>query len=214
MQAKTILPVLHATMWIAIWSTAMIGLTATAFAQNQPVATDSLVKVVESGDLTALRTRLSSGADPNTPEDSEFFKGWTPLMAAAYSGNVDAARLLLGFGAKVNARNQFGATALDIALRAGKTQVAAFLRSRGARATGASASPPSSPPSSSASLCSAGGGVWAEEGTTLQETTQRSRKKSDGTTVLAVTTIQKTCLHGLWKESSKTTKEKPLQSDK
>ncbi len=112
MQAKTILPVLHATIWIAIWSTAMIGLTATAFAQNQPVATDSLVKVVESGDLTALRTRLSSGADPNTPEDSEFFKGWTPLMAAAYSGNVDAARLLLGFGAKVNARNQFGATAL------------------------------------------------------------------------------------------------------
>jgi len=98
----------------------------------------SLAKLVESGDLTALRARLTSGANPNDPDDS-ISKGWTPLMEAAYYGNVAAARLLLDFGASVNVKTQFGKTALDIAIssgcsicstRNGNVQVADLLRSR------------------------------------------------------------------------------------
>ena len=98
--------------------------------QRRAVSTDSLVRVVEIGDLRALRTRLSSGANPNQPDDS-VSKGWTALMAAAYSGNVEAARLLLNSGAAIGAKTQFGKTALDIAVGNGKTEVADLLSCAG-----------------------------------------------------------------------------------
>jgi hypothetical protein len=44
MKAKTNLNVPQATKWIAIWSTAMICLTVTAFAQKQTVGASSLTK--------------------------------------------------------------------------------------------------------------------------------------------------------------------------
>ena len=107
---------------------------ATASAQGPTVVVDSLVGAVARGDMAVLRARLSSGANPNTSDDSKV-KGWTPLMEAAYSGNVEATRLLLDAGAKIDAKNKFGATALDVAVLGGKTQVAEFLRSRGAKGT-------------------------------------------------------------------------------
>ncbi len=97
-------------------------------AQGQGAASDSLVKV-EHGDIAALRARLSSGANPNEPDDS-VVPGFTPLMAAAATGNVDAARLLLDARAVIGARTQQGSTALDIAVRGGKHEVAGLLRSR------------------------------------------------------------------------------------
>jgi TonB family protein len=98
-------------------------------AQGQVALVDTLVKLVERGDLAGLRARLSSGANPNASDDS-VVKGWTPLMAAAYSGNVDAARLLLDSGAAIDAKTQQGSTALDIAVRGGKPQVSELLRRR------------------------------------------------------------------------------------
>lgn len=117
---------------IALWSVPMVGLTLMAFAQGRVGAKDSLVKVVERGDLVKLRTRLSSGANANEADNS-VVKGWTPLIAAAYSGNVEAARLLLDAGAAIEARTQFNKTALDVALSVGNTQVAELLRCRGAK---------------------------------------------------------------------------------
>lgn len=104
-------------------------------------ATDPLITAVHRGDLTAIRTLLSSGSNPNTP-DTYFLKGWTPLMEAAYSGNVEAARLLLDAGATRDLKTEHGKAALDIAVaagcsicstRTGNTQVAELLRSRGAK---------------------------------------------------------------------------------
>jgi len=126
MQAKSTLGVFQATKWIAVCST-LIGLMASAQGQA-----DSLVYVVERGDLKALRTRLASGENPNKSDDS-IVKGWTPLMAAADRGNVEAARLLLEYGAVVDARTQYGSTALDITARhrdSASRQVAELLRSR------------------------------------------------------------------------------------
>ncbi|MGD1103345.1 MAG: HEAT repeat domain-containing protein [Terriglobia bacterium] len=93
---------------------------------------DSLTRLVERGDLAALQTRLSSGANPNE-SDGSVAKGWTPLMEAAYTGNVAAARILLEAGAAIDAKTEFGKTALDVALASGKTQVAELLRGRGAK---------------------------------------------------------------------------------
>jgi len=95
--------------------------------QVQAAAGDSLAKVVELGDMPTLRARLAAGANPNETDDA-VVKGWTPLMAAADAGNVDAARLLLDSGAALDAKTQQGSTALDIAMRSGKAQVAEFLR--------------------------------------------------------------------------------------
>ena len=61
---------------------------------------------LRSNDLPALAeiARL----DPNQPDR----QGMTPLMHAAAVGTLDAVRLLLDAGARVDARNAFGATAL------------------------------------------------------------------------------------------------------
>jgi peptidoglycan hydrolase-like protein with peptidoglycan-binding domain len=104
--------------------------------------TDPLTSAVKRGDLGGIRALLASGASPNASGDPHI-KGWTPLMQAAFSGNVDAARLLLDSGATVDATNEFGKTALYVALRAGcstcstltgNLQVAELLRGRGAKA--------------------------------------------------------------------------------
>jgi hypothetical protein len=60
-------------------------------------------------------------------------RGGTPLMAAAYVGNASAARLLLDHGTKVDTKNFFGKTALDLATIGGKKDVADLLRSHGAK---------------------------------------------------------------------------------
>lgn len=136
MQAETTLTSPPTSKLVAIWSAAMIGLMVAAFAQGQAVVAESLAKVVERGDLPTLRARLSSGENPNEPDDSAIkVKGWTPLMAAAYSGNIEAARILLDAGATLNAKTEFGRTALDVAVVGGKPQVAELLRSRGAKDT-------------------------------------------------------------------------------
>jgi Ankyrin repeats (3 copies) len=116
------------------------------FAQGQTVAKDSLAKLVDRGDVITLRALLASGANPNTPDNS-VVSGWTALMAAAFSGNVEAARILLDSGAAIEAKTGFGKTAMDVALAARKPQVAELLVSRGAKSTAPLVEQePSSPP--------------------------------------------------------------------
>jgi hypothetical protein len=102
-------------------------------------AAEPLITAVHRGNLDAVRKLLSSGANPNV-SDTCFIKGWTPLIEAAYSGNVDAARLLLDAGANINAKTEYGRTALEVATAAdcgstcsthtGNMQVAELLRGR------------------------------------------------------------------------------------
>jgi len=98
-------------------------------AEGPGAASDSMVKLAGRGDIAGLRARLSSGASPNEPDDS-VVPGFTPLMAAAATGNVDAVRLLLNAGAAIDTKTQQGSTALDIAVRGGKDEVADLLRAR------------------------------------------------------------------------------------
>src|SRR5215813_11673686 len=84
---------------------AVTVLAAAALAQNLP---DELIQLIRRNDLGTLNSRLSSGADVNAPDA----RGNTLLMEAAGFGSVEAVKLLLANGAKVNAKNQFDVTAL------------------------------------------------------------------------------------------------------
>lgn len=67
-----------------------------------------LIHAVQNGDLSHARTLLD--ADPGLAGRYDK-SGATPLHYAALSGQRDAARLLLEYGADVNARDaEFGAT--------------------------------------------------------------------------------------------------------
>jgi ankyrin repeat protein len=67
---------------------------------------------------------LGNGGDPNVPQGD----GLTPLHAAARRGNPEVIRLLVWSGADAQARTPQGETALDLAVRHGRTAAAALLR--------------------------------------------------------------------------------------
>ena len=66
---------------------------------------------------------VQAGADPN----GTTFMGHTPLMAAAMEGRVRVARALLGFGARTDARDHAGLTALNWARRERHAEVVSLL---------------------------------------------------------------------------------------
>lgn len=77
-----------------------------------------------------MKVLLEKGADPNLPVIIGNTTGITPLMLAAAGGNVEAVDALLKAGAKPDALASNGATALDIAMREGKAEIAARLESQ------------------------------------------------------------------------------------
>ena len=82
---------------------------------QEPSPAERLVRMAANGDLAGVRSLLSAGADPNAVDDSEV-RGWTALMAAAKVGSIEVTEALLNSHANVNAKNAYGATALDIAV--------------------------------------------------------------------------------------------------
>jgi ankyrin repeat protein len=58
--------------------------------------------------------------------------GYTPLMHAAYSGNLERCAMLLRHGARINTKDKEGWSALAYAIRGGQPAVVQFLCSRGA----------------------------------------------------------------------------------
>ena len=71
-------------------------------------------------------------ADANVNAQSNEFNLGTPLMIAARKGDVDTVNLLLGFGADVNIRTQYGYTALHFAVSTGNPQLVKLLVDAGA----------------------------------------------------------------------------------
>jgi len=73
---------------------------------------------------------LARGANPNIAKKD----GTTPLMIAAKEGAIGPILdTLLKGGADINARNKAGLTALSVARKYGRTEMAEYLRSKGAQ---------------------------------------------------------------------------------
>ncbi|GAC1694583.1 MAG: hypothetical protein NVS9B5_37490 [Terriglobales bacterium] len=70
------------------------------------------------GDLESVRLLLAAGANPNMTDNS----GGTPLMNAAHYGNPTIVQALVLAGAKIDARNTEGKTAIEIAIEAGNAK--------------------------------------------------------------------------------------------
>jgi len=72
---------------------------------------------VASGDLSRLRAVLENGGNPNRISIEQALRTkvkWPPLMHAIYSGDADAALLLMEHGADVQVSNESGKNALLI----------------------------------------------------------------------------------------------------
>jgi hypothetical protein len=100
------------------------GLPSTAAAQSADVWT-----AAAKGNLEAIKEHVAAGADINAKAPSI---GVTPLMAAAITGQSDAAELLLAKGAKPDIRNNEGSTALHMAAFFGHIEIVKALMAKGA----------------------------------------------------------------------------------
>jgi uncharacterized protein len=85
-------------------------------------------EAVRTGDARGMPELLRQGIDVNMHDET----GQTPLIAAALSGQVEIARILIDDKADVRARTQNGMTALHAAAYAGSVEIAQMLIAGGA----------------------------------------------------------------------------------
>ena len=82
---------------------------------------------MKKGDLSMARTMVDAGTDVNLAA----VNGVTPLMAAAYAGEVEMAELLLANGARIDALDRLKKNAMIYAAGSGNTEVVRLLLARG-----------------------------------------------------------------------------------
>jgi ankyrin repeat protein len=90
---------------------------------------DRMFDAVKLGDFPSLRQMLSDDPSLATVKDQRF--GGTALHWAALKGHQAVVALLIAEGADLKALNNDGETALQVAQRAGRTEVVALLRPAG-----------------------------------------------------------------------------------
>ncbi|WP_291490181.1 ankyrin repeat domain-containing protein, partial [Desulfurella sp.] len=89
---------------------------------------EDLFKAVSNSNATLVKKILAQGINPNVKDKN----GSTPLMYAAYYGNLEICKILIAHGADVNARSVVGGTALGAAKESGNQSVYNFLLQHGA----------------------------------------------------------------------------------
>ena len=90
---------------------------------------DALLEATRRGDVAAVRSLLDEGADPNVAQGD----GLTALHLAAQEGNLEIVEVLLGAGAKVEAKTRIGDfTPLHLASGGAHATVALMLIEAGA----------------------------------------------------------------------------------
>eukprot|EP00741_Cyanophora_paradoxa_P001786 tig00000073_g1731.t1 len=87
---------------------------------------DALYVAASEGDIETLQRYVRNGANPNVCD----YDKRTALHLAASEGQLAAVEILLKMGADIDARDRFGCTPLDDALRGGYEDVANLLRER------------------------------------------------------------------------------------
>jgi len=95
---------------------------------GRPLIYETIHDAVEKGDLADMKRHLARGAAVNARNKD----GNTPLHWATFSGQTEAAELLIKYGAEVNVRDKNGRTPLHWAARSGDTEIAEMLLNHGA----------------------------------------------------------------------------------
>ena len=92
-----------------------------------------MIQAVKDGDYKTVKTLLEQDVHVNMRDDNPDAEGRTPLHWAASMGNVKIAKLLLKYGASINAREKDQKnTPLLLASRLGKTNIVKLLLKHGA----------------------------------------------------------------------------------
>ena len=89
---------------------------------------NGLLKSVEDNNQNAIQVFLSCGVDLEVRDE----RNWTPLMVAAFNGNLPFAQLLIQCGARVTTRDKNGYTPLHWAAYNGHVDVVKLLIEKGA----------------------------------------------------------------------------------
>lgn len=90
-----------------------------------------ILHAVDSHNYEAVNILLEAGADPNpTAEEGQFRS--SPLTAASFGGLAEMVNLLLEFGAKIDAYNPEGQTALHAAATTQSSECTSILLAAGA----------------------------------------------------------------------------------
>ena len=97
---------------LVLVSALLAGFVLTGLPSQAAEETVDIWKAAWTGNLEVVNQQLATGTDVNAKAPSV---GVTPLMAAAIAGQDDAARLLIGKGAKTDIKNNEGSTALHMA---------------------------------------------------------------------------------------------------
>jgi hypothetical protein len=98
--------------------------------QTKPdVLTRELWQIAGAGNVERLEQILAQGADVNAGDRT----GVTPLMRAAYHGELPMVRALIQHGADLDAKDSGGLTALTMAKHSGHAEIVEALRSSGAK---------------------------------------------------------------------------------
>ncbi len=116
---------------------ALLDAGANVEAQSRASGRNPLMRASQHGFLPIVKMLLNHGADVNTRST---VSGRTALMRAARNGHYETVETLLVAGAIVNARDKRGYTALDLARKHFRLEVAQLLLSHGAQ-TGAPTEP-------------------------------------------------------------------------
>lgn len=90
---------------------------------------EALLLAVERGDVVGVKTALAGGASPDAGAGESFGHA---LTRAAANGSLDIVTLLVDAGAKIDAQNYTGRTALHEAIWHLKSPVALYLLEKGA----------------------------------------------------------------------------------
>jgi len=90
-----------------------------------------LLNAVDSSNNNGLRIILEAGADPNPIVPEGLFRS-SPLIAASIGSKLEIIKLLIEFGAEIDATNPEGLTALQAAIKAQNVECANILLTRGA----------------------------------------------------------------------------------
>ncbi len=87
----------------------------------------------KNGDTDMLKTLLANSKAGVDSKAVLNYDGLSPLMHAIVNGHMEIAKLLLQYGANIDAVNTKGEFALKLAVREGNTQMIQFLLNRGAQ---------------------------------------------------------------------------------